>query len=236
MLVRLVGRRRHGASPWNSPGFSDLRGLTADPHNLTACETAEVSISPLRRQLTSLGVIFVLAAACCASSATAGALPLLKSLKPAPAPSGWRLLIPKARGSRLWYPPSVKPVSADPYSVTAEIAGPRGSDLLYLNAGPKTGDEKLSNWPSFRISHIRVDHNRWVREDAKAFDVPFRGGQGSCVIDDYLTVVHANHYREIACFVQGRTAASVIVAATLAKDWKRYRQQLERALEAWQVR
>jgi hypothetical protein len=181
-------------------------------------------------------VIFVLAAACCASSATASPLDLLKSLKPAPAPPGWRLLIPKAGGSRLWYPPSVKPVSADPYSVTAAIVGPRNSDLLYLNSGPKTGDEKLSNWPSFRISHIRVDHNRWVREDAKAFDVPFRGGQGSCVIDDYVTTVHANHYREIACFVQGRTGASVIVAATLAKDWKRYLPKLERALEAWQVR
>jgi hypothetical protein len=197
---------------------------------------AEVSTSLVRRQLISLGVIFVLAAACYCSSARATPSVLLKSLKPVPAPSGWRLLIPKARGSRLWYPPSVKPVSADPYSVTAAIAGPRGSDLLYLNSGPKTGDEKLSNWPSFRISHIRVDHNRWVREDAKAFDVPFRGGQGSCVIDDYVTMVHANHYREIACFAQGRTAASVIVAATLAKDWTRYRQKLERALEAWQVR
>ena len=165
-----------------------------------------------------------------------GSLLLLQSLKPAPAPSGWRLLIPKARGSRLWYPPSMKPVSDDPYSVSAAIAGPRGSDLLYLNAGPKTGDETLNNWPSFRISHIRVDHNRWVREDAKAFDVPFRGGQGSCVIDDYVTIIHANHYREIACFVRGRTAASVIVAATLAKDWRRYHQKLERALEAWQVR
>ena len=148
---------------------------------------AAVSISRVRRQLTGLGVMFALALACCASSATAGSLLLLKSLKPAPAPSGWRLLIPKARGSRLWYPPSMKPVSDDPYSVSAAIAGPRGSDLLYLNAGPKTGDETLNNWPSFRISHIRVDHNRWVREDAKAFDVPFRGGQGSCVIDDYVT-------------------------------------------------
>ncbi len=195
-----------------------------------------VLIRVARRQLTCLGVIFAVAVAWSASGATATSLFPLSSLKPAPAPSGWRLLIPKGRGSRLWYPPSMKPVSGDPYSVTAALAGRRGADLLYLNAGPKTGPERLSNWPSFRISHIRVDHNRWVRKDAQAFGVPFHGGHGSCVIDDYVTVIHANHYREIACFVQGRTAASVIVAATLAKDWTRYRRQLERAVEAWQVR
>jgi hypothetical protein len=197
---------------------------------------AVVLIHPLRRQLTGLSVILAVAAAWSASSATATPLLSLSSLKPAPAPSGWRLLVPKARGSRLWYPPSMKPVSGDPYSVTAALVGRHNADLLYLNAGPKTGDERLSNWPSFRIAHIRVDHNRWVRKDAQAFGIPFRGGHGSCVIDDYVTVIHANHYREIACFVQGRTAASVIVAATLAKDWKRYRQKLERAVEAWQVR
>jgi hypothetical protein len=197
---------------------------------------AVMSISTVRRQLTSLVVVCAIAAAWSASGATATPLLSLSSLKPTPAPSGWRLLIPKARGSRLWYPPSMKSIPGDAYSVTVAITGPRNADLLYLNAGPKTGDEKLSNWPSFRISHIRADQNRWVREDAKAFDVPFRGGHGSCVIDDYVTTIHSNHYREIACFVRGRTASSVIVAATLAKDWLRYRPELKRALEAWTVR
>ncbi len=195
-----------------------------------------VLINLVRRQLTSLAVTLAVAAVGFAGGATATPGFSLSSLKPAPTPSGWRLLVPKARGSRLWYPPSMKRLSGDPYSVTVALTGPHNADLLYLNAGPKTGGERLSDWPSFRIAHLRVDQNRWVRQDAKAFDVPFHGGHGSCVMDDYVTTIHSNHYREIACFVQGRTAASVLVAATLAKDWTRYRQQLERAVEAWQVR
>jgi hypothetical protein len=197
---------------------------------------AVVLIHSLRRQLTGLSVILAVVAALSVSSATATPLLSLSSLKPAPAPSGWRVLVPKSGSSRLWYPPSMKKISGDPYSVSAALIDRNGADVLYLNAGPKTGDEKLSTWPSFRLDHIRAEQNRWVHEDAHAFGVPFRGGHGSCVLDDYVTRVHANHYREIACFVQGRTAASVIVAAALAKAWPRYGQQLERAVEAWQVR
>jgi hypothetical protein len=45
-----------------------------------------------------------------------------------------------------------------------------------------------------------------------------------------------HHYREVACFVQGQTTASVIVAAALVSEWPRYAPQLIRAIESWQVR
>jgi len=196
-----------------------------------------MSIGRARRQLTRVGVLSAVAAALCASAAKAAALPSLPSLKPTPAPAGWRLLLPESRTSLLWYPPSMRLDSADhdPYSVTVDLPTQNNADVLYLNAGPKTGPERMSNWPSFRIAHIRADQNRWVHEDGRVFGVPFLGGHGSCVLDDYLTIVRANHYREIACFVQGRTTSSVIVAATLAKDWRHYQAQLVRAVEAFEV-
>ena len=53
--------------------------------------------------------------------------------------------------------------------------------------------------------------------------------------DDYLTGVKVHHYREIACFVQGRTTASVVVAAALESNWTRAAPLLERAVEAYRV-
>ncbi len=189
-----------------------------------------------RRQPAILGVIVAVAVAWSAGGATAAPPLSLSSLEPAPAPSGWRLLVPKSGSSLLWYPPSMKQISGDPTSVSAALVGRNGTDVLYLNAGPKTGDEQLSTWPSFRIDHLREERNRSVHEDAHAFGVPFRGGHGSCVLDDYVTHVGAHHYRELTCLVQGRTTTSVIVATALAKAWPRYGQLLERAVEAWQVR
>jgi hypothetical protein len=55
------------------------------------------------------------------------------------------------------------------------------------------------------------------------------------VSDTYVTAVADHHYREIACFVQGRTTASVIVATVLARAWPTYGRQLERVIDAWQV-
>jgi hypothetical protein len=54
------------------------------------------------------------------------------------------------------------------------------------------------------------------------------------VIDDYLTRLEI-HYREIACFVQGRTAASVVVAAALQSEWARAAPVLERAVAAYRA-
>ena len=67
-------------------------------------------------------------------------------------------------------------------------------------------------------------------------DVKFRGGTGSCVIDAYVTRIGGHHYQEIACLVQGRTSASVIVAAAPAARWAQARPLLFRAVAAYLVR
>ena len=73
-------------------------------------------------------------------------------------------------------------------------------------------------------------------ELAAAAGVKFRGGTGSCVVDDYVTRIGRHHYQEVACLVQGHTSASVIVAAAPASDWARARPLLLRAVAAYLVR
>ena len=72
--------------------------------------------------------------------------------------------------------------------------------------------------------------------DGAAGNLRFHGGPGSCVVDDYVTKVHAHHYREIACFVRGAHGASVVVAAAPAADWARYAGLLEQAVDSYAVR
>lgn len=106
---------------------------------------------------------------------------------------------------------------------------------IYLNVTPKQGDERLRTWPAFRLDHAR-DEDDAVHADGRALGLHFVGGAaGSCVMDDYLTRVKVNHYREIACFVQGRRAASVLVAAALESDWKQAAPLLERAVSAYRA-
>ena len=49
----------------------------------------------------------------------------------------------------------------------------------------------------------------------------------------YVTQIGAHHYEEIACLVQGRTSASVIVAAAPAAQWAQARPLLFRAVAAY---
>ena len=75
-----------------------------------------------------------------------------------------------------------------------------------------------------------------AHEDAAAEGVQFRGGTGSWVIDDYITRIGAHHHQEIACLVQGRTSASVVVAAAPAATWAQASPLLLRAVAAYQIR
>ncbi len=111
----------------------------------------------------------------------------------------------------------------------------RGDFLAYLNLTPQQGEESLSTWPSFRVTVLRGDSAASVHVDGQKLGLSFRGGTGSCVIDDYVTRVHSNHYHEIACFVQGRTAASVIIAAATSSKWPAAAAELERAVASYQV-
>jgi hypothetical protein len=66
------------------------------------------------------------------------------------------------------------------------------------------------------LAALRADDAATAHQDAAAQEVKFRGGTGWCVIDDYITRIGAHYFEEIACLVQGRTSASVVVAAAPA--------------------
>lgn len=52
------------------------------------------------------------------------------------------------------------------------------------------------------------------------------------MIDDYLSRVGANQYRELACIVAGRGHTDVFVGATLRGEWNRLGPVIERAASA----
>jgi hypothetical protein len=161
----------------------------------------------------------------------------LRWVKPQPPLATWQVAVPASGTSVLWYPPAMKPTPGDNYSVTTELRNKKGDTILvFLNAGPKTGNERMDNWPSFRLNHLRIEGNHAVRKDAEASGLPFHGGTGRCLIDDYVTHHAGHHYKEITCFVRGKTTASVIVAAALESAWPKYGAWLERAVNAWEVR
>ena len=135
----------------------------------------------------------------------------------------------------MWYPASLVRIKSDSASVSVAQKDRRGRIVVYLNATPKEGnEEQLGTWATFRIEHNKGEDDR-VRLHAAASGLRFQAGRGSCVIDDYYTRVIVHHYEEIACFVQGRTSASVIVAAALQSNWARALPLLERAVSAFWV-
>jgi hypothetical protein len=158
------------------------------------------------------------------------------ALVPAAAPAGWPHLTLPNGTAVLSYPPSLRPVSGDADAASAAQVSPEGVFRLYLNATPRQGDEQLRGWAAFRLRLLTADDAASARELAAAQDVAFRGGTGSCVIDTYVTRIGAHHYQEIACLVQGRTSASVIVAAAPAATWAQASPLLLRAVAAYQVR
>jgi len=184
-------------------------------------------------------IILCLAAGAAAASPPPGPNDLTWVKPQAPLP-GWKVLVPASGTSVLWYPPAMTPGKGDPYSVTAELRDKSNKVVLYLNAGPRTGNEQMAGWAAFRLQHLRDSANLSVREDAASAGLPFHGGKGSCLIDDYVTFHVAghpsNHYKEITCFVQGKKAGIVIVAAALTSAWPKYGAWMKRAVNAWEVR
>jgi hypothetical protein len=156
-------------------------------------------------------------------------------LHPAAAPAGWRQLTLPGGTAMLAYPPSMRPLAGDKDAVSAARLSPHGAFELYLNATPRQGAERPRHWATFRLRLLRSDDAASAHEDAAMRDVTFHGGTGSCVIDDYITRIGRHHYEEIACLVQGRTSASVIVAASPAAAWARAHPLLFRAVAAYIV-
>jgi hypothetical protein len=192
-----------------------------------------------RHRIAALGL---LATALCGGAL--GACPVLAApstpsqfrwLVPAPAPAGWKRLSLLSGSAVLSYPPSLRAIKGDHGSVSAAEENRSGRILLYLNATPQQGSERLATWPAFRLARIHDESSSSVHEDGQALDLSFLGGKGSCVIDDYVTHVKDNHYREIACFVRGATSGSVVVAAALASEWTGEAALLERAVAAYRV-
>jgi hypothetical protein len=172
-------------------------------------------MKPTRGTVIALGLALaaVAAAAGIWSSVSASSKPWALVPPPASAPSGWEHLTLPNGTAVLYYPPSMHPVSGDSDAVSAARLAPDGKFLLYLNATPKQGGETLRNWSSYRLRVLTGDDASRATLDGAAVDQRFRGGTGSCVIDHYVTRVDAHRYTEIACLVQGRGGASVIVAA-----------------------
>jgi len=151
----------------------------------------------------------------------------------APAPATWahRSLPP---GAGILSYPATFVSGTDRDGISRERLDRHGTVLVYLDVSLKQGTETLHDWPSYRIGVVRGESND-VHEDGHAFGLSFRGGRGSCVLDDYRTRVENHHYREIACFVQGRRHASVLIAAALESQWARAVKTLERAVDAYRV-
>ena len=172
--------------------------------------------------------------ACAGVSAAAGRGPF-SWFKPAAPPANWDALALPSGSAVLFFPPSMHPIGADAGSVSA-AQGSSGHYVAYLNATPRQGNEQLSTWPTFRLERLREENDEPAQLVARAFDLPFRGGKGSCVIDDYFTHHKLRHFREIACLVRGRSTGSVVVAAAPRADWGRVGPQLERAIAVYRAR
>ncbi len=155
-------------------------------------------------------------------------------LMPRAAPAAWHRVKLPGGGGVLSYPTVMRPLSGDRGTVSVAVIK-SGRFLAYLNVTPKQGRESVVDWPAFRLEHQRGEAVS-VHEVASVVGRSFENGRGSCVIDDYVTVVKHNAYREIACFVQGSGPGSVIIAAAPPAQWSRFGPTLERAISAFQVR
>src|SRR6476469_6715387 len=165
-----------------------------------------------RRGAYALAVIAAVAAIVLTVAGCAGGSPgrTFPSLVPAAAASWPRLTLPNGTAV-LSYPPSLRRSAGDTDAVSADQVSTDDTVQLYLNATPRQGAERLQGWAAFRLRLLRSDDAASAHQDSAARGVRFRGGTGSCVIDDYVTRIGAHHFEEIACLVQGRNGGSVIV-------------------------
>jgi len=195
--------------------------------------TATATSSRRLLLLAGLALVAALALAGCgggARPAPTAAPGAFAWLTPAAAPTGWTVAhLPSGRAS-LAYPPSWRSIHTDPGTFSAALMGRHGTIRGYLNATPQQGAETLANWARFRPDHNKDEGDFNVVTEASALGLNFRTGSGSCVMDHYATV--RAHYREIACLVHGSRANTVVVGATLPRDWARLGPQVERAISS----
>jgi hypothetical protein len=182
------------------------------------------------------GAVVLAAAACSAAGSARPGQHQSASLTARTAPVGWPRATLPGGGAVLAYPASMHLVRADAGALSAARISSSGQYLLYLNVTPREGAESLRNWVEFRLDHQREEETPAVRELAAQTEVRFLGGTGTCVTDAYVTKVDAHHFTEIACFVRGRTSATVIVAAAPTAGWAGAAPVLRRAVAGYVVR
>jgi hypothetical protein len=190
-----------------------------------------------RSRLTARAIVIGLVVAACAVSLGAGRHSshdppshAFSWLRPAPPPPDWN--VARSSGGALAYPPGWTPIKTDPGTASVALLDSAGDFDAYLNATPRQGKETLGNWNHFRPAHNKGEGNKDVRVVAASTNLRFRSGRGSCVIDDYTTTSKAR-YREIACFVAGRTSSAVIVAAAPTALWTQQAVTLHRAVSGF---
>jgi hypothetical protein len=152
-------------------------------------------------------------------------------LHPVRPPRGWRVARLPSSSAALAYPSGWHTIATDSGTVSVALTDRSDTIVSYLNATPRQGVETLANWSSFRPHHVAAEGARDVRVLARAEHLPFRSGQGSCVIDSYST--SKTRYIEIACLVQGARAATVIVGAAQPGAWSSQGPLLERAIASF---
>ena len=163
-----------------------------------------------------------------------GQAPAFRWLHPRPAPSSWKLARLPSGAATFGYPRTWRPIRTDPGTVSVALIRPGRSIRGYLNATPRQGTETLTNWPTFRVEHLREEESsKDVRLIASAHGLRFRSGRGSCVIDSYRT--SRTRYREIACLVAGTRTSSVLVGAAPSKAWAQQAGTIERAIASLQT-
>jgi hypothetical protein len=198
-----------------------------------------MTIRTARRGTYALAVIAAVAATVItAGFALSGGSPgrAFPSLVPAAPPASWLHLTLPNGTAVLSYPPSLRRIAGDTDAVSAGQVSAGGMIQLYLNATPRQGAERLQQWAAFRLRLLRADDAASAHQVAATEGIKFRGGTGSCIVDTYVTRIGGHRYEEIACLVQGRTSASVIVAAAPSAMWAQARPLLFRAVAAYLVR
>jgi hypothetical protein len=160
------------------------------------------------------------------SAASTGHFPALAASR---APRGWAMATIASGGATLFHPANWKQISGDRGTISFALRDRRARYLAYLNVTPRQGAEQPAGWPSFRVTRNREEGDRKVRRVASAENLRFRDARASCVIDDYVSRVGANRYRELACIVTGRRFIDVFVGATLRASWAALGGSVERA-------
>ncbi len=144
-----------------------------------------------------------------------------------PAPRSWSPPAVIAGGS-LARPPGWQAERGDPGSVSFVAPGRDGSLAGYLNATPRSGAERLSDWTRFRLAHNAEEGDRDVRLLSGKDGIHIGAARASCVIDQYRT--RLSPYRELACLIADARGSTVVLGAAPPARWPAQLPVIERAI------